>query len=83
MSGWDCSVTGSVRGRHFAPDLQVRGALLMRSASPAPTCREMSMLTPVPMPKKMQRSTSMGWELVPTAAMAVWSQYLPMTNHKK
>ena len=55
-------------------EIAVRQVLVTARKSSAPMCWEIRILTAVPMPRKMHSSTSTGWELVPTAAIAVWSQ---------
>ena len=57
--------------------LQVSESLF---SSFAPACCDISMLTPVPIPRNTHKITSTGCELVPTAAMEVWSQYLLITS---
>ena len=64
----------------YKKEIAVAIIFLKVSLSPLPTHWDTRIETPVPRPRKMQRSISTGCELVPTAAREREPQKLPITN---
>ena len=64
----------------YRKNTAVCASLRSRSASEAPAACEIRMDIPEPMPRKIHKRISSGWELVATAAKADASQKLPITK---